>query len=170
MSIFKPKMYKKNIFDVNYNSLKETGIKLIIFDLDNTILEVDKDLPDEKIKSLIKKLSKDFKIVIASNNVKERVSKVSKYLNCDHLYSIGKPTKKIKRFIDKRYGIKMEKTAIIGDQVVTDILMGNRLGMFTILIDPIGEKDLKVTYLNRWLEKRIMKIIKFKRGNYYEKL
>ena len=170
MSIFKPKMYKKNIFDIDYKYLKNNGVELIIFDLDNTILEIDKELPNEKIKILIKKLSKGFKIVIASNNVKERVSKVADYLECDHLYSIGKPTKKIKKFIDKRYGVKMNNTAIIGDQVVTDILMGNRLGMFTILIDPIGEKDLKVTYLNRWLEKRIMKIIKFKRGNYYEKL
>ena len=167
MNVFRPMMYKKNIFDINYDYLKEKGIKLIIFDLDNTILKVDQELPNERIKGLIKKLCQDFKIVIASNNVKERVSKVSKYLGCDHLYSIGKPTKKIKRFIDKRYGITMDKTAIIGDQIVTDIFMGNRLSMFTILVDPIGEKDLKVTYFNRWLEKIIMKRMKLARGNYF---
>ena len=167
MSKFKPLEYKKNIFDINYDNLKKKKIKLIVFDLDNTILEVDKDLPSEKVKSFINKLQKDFIIVIASNNVKERVRKVSEYLGCDNLYSIGKPSKKIKKFIDKRYHIAMINTAIIGDQIVTDILMGNRLSMYTILIDPIGEKDLKVTYLNSWLEKKILKMIKLKRGEYY---
>ena len=167
MSVFKPKLYKKSIFDIDYNELKKNKIELIIFDLDNTIIEVDKTLPSEKVKKLIIKLKKDFTIVVASNNVKERVKKVSKYLECDNLYSIGKPSKKIKKFIDKRYGIKMQNTCIIGDQIVTDIFMGNRLSMFTILIDPIGDKDLKVTYLNRFLEKRILKFIKLKRGEYY---
>ena len=39
--------------------------------------------------------------------------------------------------------------------------------MHTILVDPIGTKDLKVTYFNRFLEKIILKIIKLKRGDYY---
>lgn len=167
MKIFKPCEYHKSIFDINYNKLKKKNINLIIFDLDNTILEPDKDLPNNNIKELFNKLQNDFKLVIASNNKKERVGKVANYLSCDKLYSIGKPTKKIKKFIDKRYHIKMENTCIIGDQIVTDIFMGNRLGMYNILIDPISNKDLKVTYINRFLEKRILKILKLKRGDYY---
>ena len=46
--------------------------------------------------------------------------------------------------------------------------MGNRLNMHTILVDPLGKKDLKITFFNRWLEERIMKRIKVKRGEYYE--
>ena len=64
----------------------------------------------------------------------------------------------------------MNSVAIIGDQVVTDIFMGNRLHMHTILVDPLGNKDLKVTYFNRWLENKIMKRIKVKRGDYYEEI
>ena len=167
MKIFKPKEYHKSIFDINYNDLKKKNIKLIIFDLDNTILEPDKDLPDKEMKDFFYKLGKNFKLVIASNNKKERVEKVANYLLCDKLYRIAKPTKKIKKFIDKRYHIKMNNACIIGDQIVTDIFMGNRLGMYNILIDPISNKDLKVTYLNRFLEKRILKIMKIKRGEYY---
>lgn len=169
MEIFRPKIYQKNIFQIDYDSLRKKDIKLIIFDLDNTILKVDQELPDKEIKQFFNKLKKSFNIVIASNNVYERVNKVSSYLSCDKLYSIGKPTKKIKKFLDKRYGIPMNHIAIIGDQIVTDIFMGNRLGMLTILIDPISDKDLKVTYLNRFLEKIILKKIKLTRGVYYEK-
>ncbi len=167
MSIFKPNVYQKDIYNVNYELLKKKNIKLIIFDLDNTIIKVDQKLPDKKVKSLMKKLSNDFKIVIGSNNLKDRVQQVSEYLECDYLYCIGKPTKKIKKFLDKRYDVKMSDIAIIGDQIITDIFMGNRLSMYTILVDPLAEKDLKITYFNRFLEKIILKRIKVKRGEYY---
>ena len=82
-------------------------------------------------------------------------------MNVHAFYSVTKPTKKIRKLLLKKYDVKMDEVAIIGDQVVTDIFMGNRLKMYTILVDPLGEKDLKITYFNRWLERRIIKIIKF---------
>ncbi len=170
MKVFKPKSYYKSIFDVNYDLLKKKKIKVIIFDLDNTIITVDEELPNEKIKKLFEKLSNDFKIFIASNNKKERVRRIGKYMNVHAFYSVTKPTKKIRKLLLKKYDVKMDEVAIIGDQVVTDIFMGNRLKMYTILVDPLGEKDLKITYFNRWLERRIIKIIKLKRGEYYEEV
>lgn len=170
MGVFKPKSYYKSIFDINYDQLKKKNIKVIIFDLDNTIITVDEELPNDKIKSLFKKLSNDFKIFIASNNKKERVRRIGKYMDVHAFYSVVKPTKKIRKLLLNKYDVKMNEVAIIGDQVVTDIFMGNRLNMYTILVDPLGEKDLKITYFNRWLERRIIKIIKLKRGEYYEEV
>ena len=168
MKKFKPDMYYKNVFKVNYELLKEKKIKVLIFDLDNTIMMVDEEVPSEKIVELFKKLSLDFQIFIASNNVKERVRRIGKYMNVHAFYSVVKPTKKIKKLLLNKYDVKMNEVAIIGDQIVTDIFMGNRLHMHTILVDPLGEKDLKVTYFNRWLERKIMKINKLERGEYYE--
>ena len=168
MGKFKPKRYYKSIFDINYDKLKDNNIKAIIFDLDNTIIKVDEDVPSDSVVELFTKLSKEFKIFIASNNKKERVRRIGKYMNVHAFYSVVKPTKKIKKLLLNKYDVKMNEVAIIGDQIVTDIFMGNRLNMLTILVDPIGERDLKVTFFNRWLERRIMKMIKFKRGNYYE--
>ena len=168
MKVFKPKSYYKSIFDVNYNLLKKKNIKVIIFDLDNTIITVDEDYPNEEIKKLFEKLNKDFKIFIASNNKKERVRRIGKYMNVHAFYSVTKPTKKIRKLLLKKYDVKMDEVAIIGDQVVTDIFMGNRLKMYTILVDPLGEKDLKITFFNRCAEKIVMKRIKLKRGEYYD--
>ena len=60
---------------------------------------------------------------------------------------------------------------MIGDQIVTDILSGNRYKIMTILVDPLGEKDLRITGLNRKIEARIIKYYKkrgmFERGKYY---
>ena len=170
MSKFKPLMYCKSIFDINYDILKKRNIKVIIFDSDNTIISYDEEVPSQKVADLITKLSKEFKIFIASNNIKTRVRKIGKFLNVHAFYSVVKPTKKIKKLLLKKYDVQMNEVAIIGDQLVTDIFMGNRLKMYTVLVDPMTDKDLKVTYFNRWLEKMIMKRIKLKRGEYYEEI
>ena len=168
MNKLRPKMYCKSIFDVNYALLKQKGIKVLIFDLDNTIMTVDEKLPSEKVVALFKKLSEDFKVFIASNNVKDKVQRIGKYLNVHAFYSVIKPTTRLKKLLLRKYDAKMNEVAVIGDQLVTDIFMGNRLNMNTILVDPLGNKDMKITYFNRWLEGRLMKKMHLKRGEYYE--
>ena len=39
LELFKPDIYQKSILDINYKTLKEKGIKCIVFDLDNTLVE-----------------------------------------------------------------------------------------------------------------------------------
>lgn len=170
MSIFKPKMYVKNIFDIKYDYLKDIGIKFLIFDLDNTLGLVNEVVCSEKIKLFINKLSNDFKIIIASNNNYERVLKFIDNLNVSIISSAMKPSRKIYQYMRKNYTKNMQEVCIIGDQIVTDILSGNRFGMMSILVDPLGEKDLKITSFNRFLENKIIKRINLKRGEYYEKV
>ena len=167
MKVFKPKMYKRSIYDINYEDLKKKNVKVIIFDLDNTLIGIDEE-PDNKLIKFIERLKKSFKIIVASNNTKERVKKVCDKINCDYLYSILKPTKLLKKYFNKKVNNSFSETVIIGDQIVTDIFLGNRLGIYTILVDHKKEKDLKITKLNRILEKRIMKNLRIKRGEYYE--
>ena len=168
MSKFRPNLYYKSIFDINYDKLKNMNIKVLIFDLDNTIVTVDSDIPNDDVVNLFKKVNKDFKVFIASNNLKERVRKIGNYLDVHAFYSVSKPSKKIKKLLQNKYDVEMNEVAIIGDQIMTDIFMGNRLGAKTILVDPLGEKDLKITFFNRTMEKLVLKKIKLKRGEYYE--
>lgn len=168
MSKFKPLMYYKSIFDINYDLLKKNNIKVLIFDLDNTIVLVDEKEPNDKVIDLLNKLKNDFKIFIASNNYKDRVRNIGDKLGVHAFYLIRKPSKKLKKLLLKKCTVEMSEVVIIGDQIMTDIYMGNRLGMRTILVDPMGEKDLKITFFNRLMEKIVLKRINVKRGNYYE--
>lgn len=168
MKIFRPKMYLKNIFNINYDLLKRKEIKYLIFDLDNTIGLINEDICNKKTEDFINKLSNDFKIIIASNNNYERVSKFTKNLNVSFIHYALKPSGKIKRYMKKNYTKNMKEICIIGDQIVTDILVGNRFGLLSVLVDPLGEKDLKITSFNRFLEKKIIKMIGLKKGEYYE--
>ena len=168
MGKFKPEMYYKSVFDIKYDKLKKMGIKVLIFDLDNTIITYDEVNPNKEIVELFHKLSKDFKVFIASNNVKDKVKRIGNYLGVRGFYSVVKPSIRIKKLLLKEYPVAMSEVAMIGDQIVTDIFMGNRLHMHTILVDPLGERDLKITFFNRFLEGKIMKRLRIKRGEYYD--
>lgn len=173
MKRFYPNIYQKNIFDINYNLLIDKNIKCLVFDLDNTIALIDQDYVDSRTKTLFKELENNFKIFIVSNNSnKKRVASYAKNLNCSFYHWAWKPSKKTLKKIMKKYNFKQEEIAVIGDQLVTDIFMGNRNSSTTILIDPIGDNDLKITSLNRYLERKILKKYAkkniFKKGEYYE--
>ena len=165
-------MYQQKIETINYQKLKKLGIKCLIFDLDNTIALINQDRITNSTKKLLNSLKKDFKIVIISNNVTKRVKKYADALSCDFVANAMKPLSRGYRKIRKKYGFQKEEMCMIGDQIVTDIYGGNRYHMFTILVDPLGTKDLKITSLNRFIERKILKKYEqkeiMKKGVYYE--
>ena len=171
MYIFKPTIYKKNIFEVDYKKLKKEGINCLVYDLDNTLgLISHKSCPDDA-KKLIEKLQKDFIVVISSNNTKNRLKPYLNELKIDGVSFSLKPSIRSLKIVKKKYKLEKKEMCIIGDQIVTDILAGNRFGIKTILVDPLGKKDLKITGLNRIIEKIIINNYSkkglFERGKYY---
>ena len=167
-----PNMYKKDISDINYKLLKENKIRCIIFDLDNTLLVFDEKKVPEKTIELIKKLKQDFDIVIMSNNFKRRISSICDSLDVDFVSFSLKPLSFGFNRIKKRYKYQDSEYCIIGDQIISDVLGGNKANIMTILVDPLSNKDLKITKINRALERRILnklkKINALERGKYYE--
>lgn len=171
MGLFRPDIYKKTIFDINYKQLKKDGIKCLIFDLDNTLgLISHKNCPQEA-KDLINKLKEDFIIVISSNNTKRRIKPYLEELGIEGTSWSMKPSIKSLIYIKAKYKLHKKEMCIIGDQIVTDILSGKRFHIKTILVDPLGDKDLKITGLNRNIEAKIIAKYEkrglFKRGKYY---
>lgn len=172
MHKFKPTMYRKNIFEIDYKKLKELGITCLVFDLDNTLgLISEKECP-RKTKKLIKELQEDFLVLISSNNTGDRLKPYLEDLGIGGVAWSMKPSTRGLRKIKKDYKLNKKEMVMIGDQMVTDIFAGNRFRIMTILVDPLGEKDLKITGLNRKIESAIIKhYVKrnvFERGRYYE--
>ena len=171
MNKYLANMYSKSIFDIDYKLLKEKNIKCLIFDLDNTIALIDEHITPKKTKELFNKLKKDFKVIIISNNFKKRVEFYSNQLGVDFISFAMKPSVKGLIQVKMKYKYQKNEMCMIGDQIMTDILSGNKFGIYTVLVDPLGEKDLKITKLNRYLEKKVLvklnKKYNFKKGNYY---
>ena len=167
-----PNEYRKDIFDIDYDNLKKINIKCLVFDLDNTLgLITNLKCPDET-KELLRKLQDDFCIFICSNNTKTRINPYLKELGVGGVSWSMKPSTRALRYIKKNYKFLKKEMVMIGDQVITDVFAGKRYKIKTILVDPLGKKDLKITSLNRIIEEMILKRYEkrglFERGKYYE--
>lgn len=169
---FIPNVYQESIYTINYNKLKKAGIKCLLFDLDNTISPAKEVVLSKKVKALFDKLKKDFKIILFSNNFPKRIKKFGDYYGIDIACISLKPLSYKYIYILMKYKFKRNEVASIGDQLMTDIQGGNKMGITTILVDPMTEIDEKGTWLNRKLEKKILKVFEekdiLKKGRYYE--
>ena len=170
---FVPDKHFQSIYRIDYESLKKQGIKLLIYDLDNCIAPADVSLPPKEAINLMFELKEmGFKCVLMTNSKKERVEAFRNALEIDTCASARKPLSKNYKKILKIYNKKPEEVAAIGDQLLTDIFGANRMGITSILINPISKYDRTITKFNRHIEKKLFKKMEkkdlFKKGNYYE--
>ena len=172
MDKFIPDMYIKSIYDIDYNKLKQKGIKCLLFDLDNTLVPVNEDVPTKKVKELFNRLEKDFKIIILSNSGKKRLIPFKEGLNVDVAASSHKPFKKKYLKIMDIYKFKYHEIAAIGDQLLTDIQGANRVGITSVLVNPIDDYEKWCTKINRFMEGFVYRKLRKKglleKGVYYE--
>ena len=173
MEKFIPDMYQKSIYHIDYDKLKEDGIKCLLIDLDNTCVPYKDKEPNKKLIDLFETLKDmDFKVIIFSNASKKRLYPFKNTLNVDCSAGSRKPsTRKLNKIL-KMFKYDLSEVVIIGDQLYTDILCGNRAGIKTILVNPMSKDDLIFTKMFRWLEKKQFKKMSkmdiLKKGKYYE--
>lgn len=170
---FYPNEYHQTIFDIDFKLLKEKGIRYILIDLDNTLIPYDEHVANAKIIVLMKKIKElDLQVMIISNNKQRRVKAFCDSLNVDYIYSARKPFKYgFKKALKKLNHPPKDKVALIGDQFMTDVFGGNRMGFYTIVVDAIKRKSEKwYTKLNRRLERKILERLKRTDLEYFEKL
>lgn len=159
-----PDAYYKSIFNINIKDLKESGIKGIIVDIDNTIVPWnDKKVSDEVFNWFTNLIEEGFRLCLISNGMTKRVEYFSNQLDIPAIGTAVKPRKKAFKKALKILGLKKEKVAVIGDQIFTDVLGGNRMEFMTILVDPLEENEFITTKIMRFIEK-----IVFKRGMYHD--
>lgn len=158
-----PDQHVQNILDITPEMLVERGVKGIITDLDNTLVEWDRpEATPELIKWFTSIKEKGILITIVSNNTQHRVKSFSDPVGIPFIYSARKPmTKAFKRAL-KDMKLKNEEVVVIGDQLLTDVLGGNRLGLHTILVVPVASSDGFWTRFNRKIERIILSWMKRK--------
>lgn len=171
MEKYVPDIYQKSVYDINYSKLSERGIKCLLFDLDNTLVFPNIKEPTKDLIDLFNNLKQDFKVIIFSNSPNRRLKPFGDILEVEYSYSSRKPFKKKFLEVIKRLGYDLGEIAIIGDQILTDIVGGNSVGITTILTEPLTKKDMIFTKFNRQLEKvvikKLMKKNLFNKGRYY---
>ena len=155
--MFKPQYIFDKIWDIEYDFLKEKGIRAVFLDVDNTLTTHDNPDCDENAKAWIDAMQKNgIKLIILSNNTPERVRPFAESVGLDFITGT-KPEKKIYLDAMNRVGEKGENCAAVGDQLFTDVWGANRAGVVSILTKPIYEDFVPFIKFKRLLEKPFLK-------------
>ena len=94
--------------------------------------------------------------ILSNTNNEEKVKTVAKKLDIQYKHFAMKPLKRGFKYVQKETNINPENIAVVGDQIFTDVLGGNRSKMFTILVEPIdSKKDYWYTAWKRPIENKI---------------
>lgn len=157
---FIPTHTAQTVFDIDYETLYQTK-KAILMDLDNTLITYKEDVPTEKIRQLLQRIKKiGFSIILVSNNHAKRLEEFTAELEVDFVAMALKPFARGYKQALKKLGVATQDAIMVGDQMLTDILGANFIGMDSILVKTIAEREQKwYTKINRSTEKKILKRI-----------
>ena len=160
MALFRPKEKIGMFTDLDIKRYRELGFDTILLDIDNTIAVPNTGTCDERAEQFIRDLEEaGFKVVIFSNNTKKRVEMFKRDIPVDYNCWSMKPVPFSYLLTCKRMKTKPERTIVLGDQLITDILGANLSGCYGIYCKQLQEKDSMITSVNRKIEKFIWRHI-----------
>ncbi len=167
-----PDYFYESIYDIDFLSFYNNGIRLIFLDIDNTLVKYTEKDASEKVIKLVNLIEEiGFEVVVISNNYKKRIKRLCEPLGLRYVYAAIKPLRrgyrKALRISSRKY--KKEEIIMIGDQLMTDIKGANKMGYQTILVKPLERSsDVITTKINRIFERRRLKQIKKHYPEVYE--
>ena len=150
------------IYAISQSELQKKGIHSLLLDVDGTLVNRKSNIIPKAVKKWIKESKKLFSILLISNNPsKKRIAKIAKELNLNYKYNASKPRKKVTLAAIKEVGSEPKNIAIIGDRIFTDIIVGNRCNIKTILVKRLKKDGLPIKFnLTLTIEKLISHFIK----------
>ncbi len=155
---FCPDFYVDTYKDVTVELLQEAGIRYLLLDIDNTFAPYEQPEPDEDILAWFQAIEQaGIRAAFVSNNGRERVELFNEKIGIPVFPKGKKPLRTHTRRAMLAIGAHITHTAVMGDQIFTDVWAGKRLGVRTILLPPIKDKRDIFTRFKRLLEKPILR-------------
>jgi len=135
-----PDVYQKSIFDIDYGTLIESGIRLITFDMDDTLLGTwNRIAPNPAVKKLVKELNKSgIKVAILTNAKRWARNIQAKQLGVKMISDAKKPSKAGFKKAQRKFGVTSTEMAHVGNSLYDDVVGGNRAGVTTCLVRNVG--------------------------------
>jgi len=150
------------IYDISQSELQKKGINSLLLDVDGTLVNRKSKMIPTAVKNWIRESKQNFSLYLISNNPsKKRIAKIANELNLKYKYNASKPRKKVILSAIKEIACEPKNIAIIGDRIFTDIIVGNRCNIKTILVKRLKRNGLPTKFnLTLAIEKLISHFIK----------
>lgn len=161
ISYLRPNLFVDSLMDIPLEELLKRKTKSMIFDLDNTVTEWNNPEIRHEILQWFHSLQKTgITACILSNNKGPRVMEAAAKLGIPYVAKATKPRRRAFRKAMELLKTSPKETVVVGDQIFTDILGGNRMGLYTILVAPLSSREFIGTRVTRCLERIVLKKIK----------
>ncbi|WP_013323656.1 YqeG family HAD IIIA-type phosphatase [Gloeothece verrucosa] len=135
------------IIHLSPDILLSHDIKGLILDVDETLVPLRESSVSEDLKDWVEQIRKVAVIWLVSNNISEnRIGRIGQTLSVPYLFGAGKPSRRKLRQAIQAMDLPVAQVAMVGDRLFTDVLAGNRLGMFTILVEPMVDSAMAARY------------------------
>lgn len=163
---FMPDLYLPDIYGITPGMLRKKGIHALIMDIDNTMVTYDDPEPTPRLDAwLAAMLENGIRIALVSNNSSEERVRIFNrrlgfYATANSKKPLRAPMKKALAYLKAQPA----ETAVVGDQIFTDIFAGKRMGMYSILVKPIRDKTNLFFRVKRRLEAPVLRRYRKKNG------
>lgn len=145
MQRFVPDYVFDTIYEITPLFLQEHGIQGVLIDLDGTLASRKTPLPPDGLADFLRELQENgLKVMIFSNNREKRVERFCQTLHIPFISRARKPFLRGFHLAMKKLNLPPQALAIIGDQIFTDVLGGNRVGALTCYVHPVDWHDFLI--------------------------
>jgi len=158
----RPRARVDSLAQLSPELLSQRGIRGLILDLDNTLVPWNTTRLTPETRAWLETVREHgVQLCIISNSAGDsRVQFVGESLGIPYVSKAVKPSQRAFRLALAEMNLSAEQVAVAGDQLFTDVLGGNRLGLFTGLVTPITRKDFIATKVMRFLERLIGAVLR----------
>jgi uncharacterized protein len=154
----------KSTYDIPYKKLYDMGVRGVIFDIDNTLVQHNAPA-DDRARLLFARLRKmGIKTCIISNNKEPRVRTFAESVGSAYVYRAGKPLPGGYLRATDTMGVEAGQAVFVGDQIYTDIVGANLAGIRNILVRPLGREIEIQIKIKRILELPVLGLCRIFRG------
>ena len=126
------------IFDLTAQVLEQYDISGLILDVDETLVPFQQKDTTLELQQWVAQIRQETPIWLVSNNISHsRIGNIANSVDLPFISAAKKPSRRKLQEAATEMNLPVEKVAMVGDRLFTDVLAGNRLGMFTILVEPM---------------------------------
>lgn len=153
-----PDIQVESVHDVTPELLERHGVRAVLVDIDDTLVASNVDELDPAAEAWLRGLQgAGIRVAILSNGERRRVERFATHLGVPAFAMAGKPFSFAFRRGLHALGSEAAATAMVGDQLFTDVVGANCAGLTSILVRPLTPGKLPHTRVARRLERRILR-------------